>query len=169
MHSRIFTRSHVRSSVSCSAPVAGKKRWKVAHMDQIVALSRPNTLMHMATRCTMLVEDVVRRETLDQADQGADRRFVVASPGPVLYWNVALVGLVRDAPVCHRKRVVDPGLHQARQFRQCRHGHSGGRLDRGASFRALTQILAGSSCCRCTRQRPPVAFALSIHHPSICA
>lgn len=88
----------------------------------------------------MSVEDVVRRETFEQADQGGDCWSVVAAPGALLRWNVAPVGLVRDAAVCRRKRVVDPRLHQARQFCQCRHGDSGGWLVRGASFRALAQI-----------------------------
>jgi hypothetical protein len=149
--------------------VAGKTGWRVVGISPIVALSRSNLLMHLATRCTMSVEDVVRREGLEETNEGGDCWSVVAALGSVLHWNVAPVGLVRDTPLCRRKRVVDPGLHQARQFRQCRHGHSGGWLDRGASFRALALILTGSDCCRCSQQRPPVAFALSIYHPFICA
>lgn len=118
----------------------------------------PSILMHMATRCMMSVEDVARRETLEQADQGADRRSVVAALGSILHWNVARNWLVRVPPLCRWERVVDPGLHQARQFCQCGHRHSGWWLVRGASFRALTRIPAGSHCSWPIR-RPPVASA----------
>ena len=87
-------------------------------------------------RRTLSDEDVVRRETLEETNSGGDFWSVLAASRPVLHRDVDSARLA-DAPLCCRERVADPGLHQARQFHRSRHDHSGRRLDRKTSIRAL--------------------------------